>query len=505
MRVLLVNSNLKGDVLAAPPIGLSYVATATERAGHEVEVLDLCFRRNIDQALKHSIEIFSPDVVGISIRNIDNCNMLHPRSYLPDILHIVRRVRGLTNARIVLGGSGASLYPEGVLRYLEADYILVSEGEESFPLLLEKLSTGESTEHVPGLGFMNNGRFALTPPRLMSFSQGSACVGKWVDLRPYQRMGSSYNIQTRRGCRQKCIYCTYNQLLEGKSLRLRDPLDVVDEIEEALLRYRPDSFEFVDSVFNDPVDHCAAILEEIASRPWKAQFTAMGVSPRGLTRNFLNLIRRAGFHSFWITPESASETMISNYRKGFIREDIEKAAEALRGTDFTVLWDFLIGGPGETNQTLQETIDFIARNLSSTKRPPYYTVNLFLGVRAYPGTALWDLAVREGFFAEDSDPLRQLWYLSPSLDLPMALEQMVQAARACPEIISGIDEKFLPLSGVASLVGRFVKVPKLYWRLMYTGNRLIRKPAIRLFFDQERVVNGIREQLRSQGYHTKRS
>jgi len=500
MRVLLVNSNLKGDVLAAPPIGLSYVATATERAGHEVEVLDLCFRRDLTQALRHSIERFIPDVVGISIRNIDNCNMLHPRSYLPDILRIVRQVRGLTDARIVLGGSGASLYPEGVLRYLEGDYIVVSEGEESFPLFLDKLDGGEPLEEVPGLGFVRNGRFVLTPPHLMSFRHGSAYVGKWIDLRPYQRMGSSYNIQTRRGCRQKCIYCTYNQLLEGKSLRLRDPVDVAEEIEEALLRYRPDSFEFVDSVFNDPMDHCAAILEEIASRPWKAQFTAMGVSPRGLTRNFLKLLRRAGFHSFWITPESASETMIYNYRKGFVREDIEKAAETLRGSDFTVLWDFLIGGPGETNQTLRETIDFIQRNLSSKKRPPYYTVNLFLGVRAYPGTALWDLALTEGFFTEESDPLRQLWYLSPSLDLPSALDQMVQAARACPEIISGIDEKYLPLSGVASLIGRFVKVPKLYWRLMYAGNRLIRRPAIRLFFDRDSVLNGIREQLRSQGY-----
>ncbi len=500
MRVLLVNSNLKGDVLAAPPIGLCYVATATENAGHEVKLLDLCFQRDIPQALKRSIEVFGPDVVGISIRNIDNCNMLHPRSYLPEILEIINRVRELTDAHVVLGGSGVSLYPKGVLEYLGADYIVVSEGEQAFPLLLDGLAQRKSLDQIPGIGVIRNGEFVLNPPSSIPFRQGSAWVGKWVDLRPYQRMGSSYNIQTRRGCRQKCIYCTYNQLLEGRSLRLRDPVDVVDEIEEALFNYRPESFEFVDSVFNDPLDHCVEVLEEIASRPWKAQFTAMGVSPRGITKDFLKLLQRAGFSSFWVTPESASESMIRNYRKGFARDDIEKAAEAIRTTNFTVLWDFLIGGPGETNATLQETLDFIVTGLVRDTRPPYYTVNLFLGLRAYPGTTLWESALQECFFSEQSDPLRQLWYLSPSLDLPRAVEQMLEAARVCPEIISGIDEKYLPLSGIASFIGRFVRIPKLYWRLMYAGNKLVRKTAIRLFFDRDKVVSGLSDQLRSQGY-----
>jgi hypothetical protein len=80
--------------------------------------------------------------------------------------------------------------------------------------------------------------------------------------------------------------------------------------------------------------------------------------------------------------------------------------------------------------------------------------------------------------SEQSDPLRQLWCLSPSLDLPKAVEQMLEAASVCPEIISGIDEKYLPLSGIASIVGRLVRIPKLYWRLMYAGNKLVRKTAI---------------------------
>ncbi len=77
---------------------------------------------------------------------------------------------------------------------------------------------------------------------------------------------------------------------------------------------------------------------------------------------------------------------------------------------------------------------------------------------------------------------------------------MVEAARSCPEIISGIDEKYLELSGVARLLGKFVAIPKLYWRLMYAGNKVARKAALKVSFDQRRIVNDIKRQLASQGY-----
>jgi hypothetical protein len=76
MRVLLINSNLKDDLLAAPPIGLCYVASAAEVAGHEVRVLDLCFKRRIGLELEKAIIGFSPQVIGVSLRNLDNVNML---------------------------------------------------------------------------------------------------------------------------------------------------------------------------------------------------------------------------------------------------------------------------------------------------------------------------------------------------------------------------------------------------------------------------------------------
>ncbi len=479
MRVLLINSNLKDDILAAPPVGLCYVASAAQTAGHDVKVRDLCFEKNIGVALKEDIRGFSPEVVGISVRNIDNVNLLNPVSYLEEVKEIVQRVRALTAVPIVIGGSGASLCPEHMLSHLEADFIIVSDGEIPFVELLSALERDEHPADIPGVGVMRDTRFYLCPPQLEDFPSGNAKLGSWVDMKRYEKMGGSYNIQTKRGCNQRCIYCTYGSLLEGRRYRLRSPVEVVDEIEEAIHLYKGTIFEFVDSVFNEPLDHCVEILEEIVRRPWKARFTAMGVTPRNLDRALLDLMWKAGFASYMMTPESASETMIKNYGKGFEVEDLVRSVEAIEKTRFTVMWYFLIGGPGETNQTLEETLQFARKYLYRKTRPPYNIANFYLGVRIYPGTRLWEIAVDDGFVTPDSYPLQQLWYLSDELDLGLALKQLTDEASKAPEVMLGFDERQLVVSNIVSWLADLVRIPKPFWRHLWGANQILLKTGLR--------------------------
>jgi radical SAM superfamily enzyme YgiQ (UPF0313 family) len=500
MRVLLINSNRKGDLFSAPPIGVCYVASAAEAAGHEVHVLDLCFLRDISEALEAAIREYPPDVVGLSVRNIDNVNLLFPVSYLPEVAQIAKEIRRLTAAPMVVGGAGASLDPAGVLQLLEADFIVVSDGEDAFVELLRTLENGDSPEVIPGVGMYRNGRFISTPSAPTDFRSLRPDLGRWIDMRPYRKMGSHYNIQTKRGCPHRCIYCTYNQVLEGTRLRLRAPGEVVDEIEEALMTYGADTFEFVDSVFNDPIDHSVAILEEIARRPWKARFTAMGVSPRGIDSQFLTLMERVGFTSFWITPESASETMIRNYRKGFTIDDVVKAAEAIRKTRFATLWSFLIGGPGETNETLQESIDFTMKYLKRRRHPPFSLANYYLGIRIYPGTSLWETALVEGFVKKDSDPLEQLWYLSEELDLDRAVQQIVQASYQCPEIWTGFDEQYMHMSKIVAFFLDVFRRPKPYWPVVLRTNQVFLGLGLHHLIRPPDIVPVIRRKLEKQGY-----
>jgi hypothetical protein len=498
MRVLLINSNLKDDILAAPPIGLCYVASAAEIAGHEVRVLDLCFKHRIGTELEKAITGFAPQVIGVSLRNLDNVNMLRLISYLPPALEIVQKIRALSPAPLVLGGSGASLDPQGVLEFLQGDYLIVSEGERSFVALLEALDRGEFPGDIPGVAMWRQGEFHLTPPRLTSFPSGNPRLARWIDLSPYEKMGGSYTIQTKRGCRMRCIYCTYNQILEGNRLRLRSPSEVVDEIEAAWYQFKPETFEIVDSVFNDPLDHCHEILEEIIRRPWKARFTTMGVSPKNLDGQFLRLMQRAGFTSFMISPESASEAMLTAYQKGFGVEDLRRAAEAINQFSLPVLWNFLIGGPGETNRTLQETLEFIQQHLTRKEGPPHNLANIFLGVRIYPGTQLWETALKEGFVHDHCSPLRPLWYLSRELDLDETMRQLHEAACRWPEIALGGMEKYMPLTKIFGVIRKIFPFPKPYWQHLLWVNQLLITLGVRSLFQAVGVPAQLREYLKLQ-------
>ena len=501
MRVLLVNTNRKDDLLAAPPLGLCYVAAAADAAGHQVQILDLCFAsRNVRKTIEQSIKSFQPEIIGLSVRNIDNVNMLHPVSYLPGIIEIKNLIKRITSVPLIVGGSGASLMPANVLRLLKADYVVVSDGENSFVQLLDCIQNGETPTAVPGVGMMVGGEFKLTPPRLAQFDFRPADLGRWIDLKPYQEVGSSYNIQTKRGCRQKCVYCTYNQSIEGNRIRLRSPIDVADEIEEVLAKYHPKTFEFVDSVFNDPLEHSTAILEEIVRRPWKAHFTAMGMLPKNLDSQYLDLMWRAGFRSFMITPESASDKMLTNYRKSFTRLDVVRAAEAINKTSFAAWWFFMIGGPGETNDTLQDSLNFALRYLQKNGRPVTHVANFFTGVRIYPGTKLWEMALSEGFVTDESDPLENIWYLSEELDLDRAVEQMNQAASRCPEIYLGFDERVLAFSRIAATVFGLLRLPRPYWRYFRAANRFGLSTGIRFMYRPPDIGRMLRDALKRQGY-----
>ena len=500
MRVLLINSNLRDDVFAAPPIGLCYVASATEAAGHQTRVLDLCFQPQVNELLQREIEKFSPEVIGISLRNIDNVNMLYPVSYLPEVEKLIRAIRELSNAPLVLGGSGVSVMPEKVFSYLPVDYLIVSDGEESFVSLLRALQNGETPLGIPGVGLRHQGEFHLTPPGFEPFPTIRPDSPRWVDLQPYHRMGSSYLIQTKRGCSHRCIYCTYSQLLEGRRYRLRTPLEVVDELEEAYYRYQIKTFEFVDSIFNDPIDYCLEILEEIIRRPWQASFSTMGMSPKHLNDRFLKLLWRAGFRSFMITPESAAAAMIHSYQKSFTVDDVISAAEAINRSHFKVVWYFLIGGPKEDNKTLQETLDFVATYLHRQTHPPYHLAHFFLGIRTYPRTRLWDLARQEGFIPQDQNSLQQLWYLSEELDLDLAVQQLNEAACRFPEIFLGSTERFLSLSKYLAFLGNLLGWTQPYFYQVLWLSKFLVKLRLRGRLQFWDAATRLRSALKQQGY-----
>jgi hypothetical protein len=224
----------------------------------------------------------------------------------------------------------------------------------------------------------------------------------------------------------------------------------------------------------------------------------MGMTPRNVDRAFLSLLWEAGFRSFMMTPDTASGSMLRRYGKGFGVEDLAGAATALDGTGFAVMWFFLLGGPGETHDTIDETLEFVRRHLVRPRRPRRMMAHFYLGIRVYPGTHLWDIAIRDGFVAPESDPLEPLWYLSPQLDIRRAVDQLVETSLRHPEVGLGFDERYLALSGLAAALGRVFRLVKPFWCNTAGFNGFLIGTGLRRLLRPRDVAGQIQERLAAQ-------
>jgi radical SAM superfamily enzyme YgiQ (UPF0313 family) len=384
MRILLVYSNRTRDLILAPPIGLSYVASATRRAGHTVRFLDLLTSPDPDSALDTALREFVPDVVGISVRNIDNVVRQRLRAHFGELARFVAAIRRATGGRvpIVLGGPAISILGSTVLAHVDADYAVRGEGEIVFPALLAALETGRDPGSIAGISARDSSRaHDSLPARLPTF--GASGMQDWIDWKKYARHGGTFAIQTKRGCPMTCSYCSYPDI-EGKKLRRREPADVVDEIETVQCTLAPHAFEFVDSTFNLPESHALAICEEIVRRRLRVNLTTMGINPRATSAELFALMKRAGFNSMMITPESGSDTMLASLDKGFDMRDVERTARLARASGLHSTWFFMLGGPGETRATVNKTLAFVERALAG----PQFLSIFMTGIRMLPGTRL---------------------------------------------------------------------------------------------------------------------
>src|SRR5262245_39301589 len=164
MRVLLVSANQEPSPDPVAPLGVCYVATATAAAGHDVSVLDLCFSTGIESEVAAAVAAHRPDVIGVSLRNVDNCAHPDTVSYLPHYRRVVAACRVVSGAPLVLGGSAFTTMPAFYLPALEVPYGVVGEGEVAFPALLERLAAGAPVGDVGGIATRHGGGVSIAPP-----------------------------------------------------------------------------------------------------------------------------------------------------------------------------------------------------------------------------------------------------------------------------------------------------------------------------------------------------
>ncbi|MFH2075917.1 MAG: lipid biosynthesis B12-binding/radical SAM protein [Pseudomonadota bacterium] len=413
MKVLLISANTTQTPYPVYPLGLDYVRGAlTPR--HEVRILDMN-EAGGKERLEALLRDDRPDVIGISIRNIDNADTLDSKNYVPGYEEIVRLVRSCTQAPIVLGGSGFSIFPGELMSLLGADYGVVGEGE-AMAQLLAALEEGTDPAALPGI--VTPGGAAGTPvpwPGAVARQVGP----KDARLRFYLERGGILNLQTKRGCPYRCIYCAYPHI-EGRRLRLVPPDQVAGEareLEELGARY----LFITDSAFNADVDHSLAVARAFRRRgvtiPWGA-FLAPTRPPDG----YYDTLAEAGLTHAEFGTESLCDPQLKRYGKPFGVEEVFSAHESAHRAGVHIAHYLLLGGPGEDARTLEET-------MSRAEEMDKAVLFVFCGIRISPHTPLYEIALDEGQIGPDQDLLSPVFYRSEGIATEEIIARVKRQAR----------------------------------------------------------------------------
>lgn len=405
MRALLVSANTEKINMPTLPMGLGCVAVALEAAGHTVRFVDLMAAEHWQAELQAAISVFQPDVIGISIRNIDDQVSAAPRFLLDKARDVVAFCGSAAPVPIVLGGAGYSIFPEQVLDYTGADMGIQGEGEKAFVILLERLQAAAALTDVPGLFIRGQG------------AQASRAHVRDLDQLPLpgpELFGPGFAedpdyylpVQTRRGCPLDCSYCS-TSTIEGRVIRKRS----VGAVIQSLARWRAAGYQqvfFVDNVFNLPpgyaMELCNALARAGLDIRWRAILNPVKVSPE-----LVRAMAKAGCRDVSLGFESGVQPILDAFHKGFTLDDIRNTSRLLADCGIRRMGFLLLGGPGETGETVLQSLAF-------TDSLKLDAVKLTLGVRIYPHTRLARIAVREGMLEPDADLLLPYFYLSPGLE-----------------------------------------------------------------------------------------
>ncbi len=399
MKVLLINPPSTHEIIGNipsiveeergynPPLGLLYIAAYLEMQGrHKVEVIDAQVEELTTVQLTARIHRAAPDVVGITAMTF---TML-------DVLETIRVVKDVApEARVVIGGPHAHLFPIETLKLPGVDYVVMGEGEYVFSELVNHIDQPSQLRTISGLAFSYEGQIINTGRTAMIQDLDSLPFPA-RHLVPYQKYSSVLakrtpitTMFTSRGCPFQCAFCDRPHL--GKRFRARSPKNVVDEM-EACTQLGIYEFLIYDDTFTVDKQRVLGICEEIQRRKlkigWDVRARVDTVTPE-----MLKAMREAGCERIHYGVEAGTEKILKVLNKHITVEQVRQAFKWTQKVGMEVLAYFMIGAPTETREDILQTI-----RLSKDLNPDYVHISI---LTPYPGTRIYFDALEQGVFEKD--------------------------------------------------------------------------------------------------------
>lgn len=359
MRIAFISANREQLPDPVIPLGLAYLMGGVPER-HSKKLIDLCWESKPIEALKNALGAYAPEFVALGLRNIQNSDYSGDRDNIDYYTRVVQAIRECSQAPLVIGGGGFSVIPKGLMEKLRPDFGITGEGESAFLKLLERLEAGRrDAEGIGSVYWFDRGMLRQNPPA-PGFQDLDALPRpdrRQIDARHYKHIGIE-SIQTKRGCTLTCDYCTY-PTIEGRSVRQRDPVRVVDEMFEALeLHPEINHFFIVDSNFNIPPRHAKAICREMIARSWQVPWTCYA-NPLGFDRELAELMAGAKCAGMEIGSDSGCDEVLDRLRKGFHTDKLQNIRNLSAETGLKDCHTFILGTQGETLDHVRRTLQFL--------------------------------------------------------------------------------------------------------------------------------------------------
>ncbi|MGD2179784.1 B12-binding domain-containing radical SAM protein [Lusitaniella coriacea] len=422
------------------PIGQGYVAAVAAMDGHHVDILDLNAERK--QPVKIAPEQFSkwvedtitqklsqkkPDIIAIG-------GIITQYKRIKEISRLCKQV--YPDVPVALGGGIASAMPDFMTAKLSVDIVMQGEGELTISELLHRLEIGASLKGLQGVAYreeIRSGEWKVRNngwrPSVQRLQKGMDYLpwpmrslwpvdelykqnpvghlnwrSKWIDGKTAEPSQYSISMIASRGCpygAKACDYCFATYL--GKSYRLRSPREVVDEMEYLKQRYEVAYIHFLDDLMLADSRWARKLCEELRERRKRTGFEVMWGGTcrtnivaddvlRSRKKNEPTMLEEAydaGMRQVGYGVETASPKILQSIDKsGQTPEKIEIAIEETKRVMGYADCSFMIGSPGETRETVQETVD-VCRKVGLQPEVFFFTT-------AYPATSFWQLALDKG-------------------------------------------------------------------------------------------------------------
>lgn len=391
MRVLLVNPSYPFEEFPRLLVTLPYVAAALRAHGHEVEILDLLLARTTPEKIERRMQSFRPQLVGITSVTLNH----HIAS---GIAEVARKCD--PEVPIAMGGPHVSFEIEGSFRDLPAlDYIGIGEGEHTMVELARALEGRMDLRDVRGLALRDRdtGRIVRTAARPLEddLDRLAPPARDLMPLARYLAFDSHASVVTSRGCPYECIFCSA-PAWTGRKVRYRNPVWCVDEIEElAELGFREITIE--DDLFTLYRKHFLAVCGELERRDTGTRWNAFSRVDT-ITPEIVQTMARAGCQAICFGVESGNQEVLDLVKK---KSNLAMVRDAMRMTQdagIAALASFIIGLPGETEETLRKTAEF-----ADSLKQEFGSLYGFHILAPFPGTEVRDRASDYGLEILNSD------------------------------------------------------------------------------------------------------